>query len=194
MWAYGSLAFSPFLVTTLLVMVGRRDRAWVVATALIAAAAVSVASLAFTPAYGSPPYAYRFAAVLHDVRSGASRTLDADVMTGLVTFPSIHAADAVILGWGSLWLGRLGLPLVVLNVAMLASALLVGGHYLTDIVAGCAVAATMMTAASRLHGGIGRRREALCPVPGHRRAGSADGPAPVPLSPPPPPLPPWSCG
>ena len=51
MWAYGSLAFSPFLVTTLLVLVGRRDRAWIVATALIAATAISVASLAVTPAY-----------------------------------------------------------------------------------------------------------------------------------------------
>lgn len=71
-------------------------------------------------------------------------------MTGLVSMPSFHAAAAVILGWVSLYLGWLRIPLVLLNVAMLLSTIISGSHYLVDLIAGAALAVMAIWAATRL--------------------------------------------
>ena len=169
-FAYLSLSYTPPIVTVSLVISGRRQLAWTVATALIASLALSVCGLALVPAYGRPPYPYQFAQVLATVRDGTSRTLDADVLTGLVTFPSVHAAHSVVLGWASYRLGRRAAPLVALHAAMLASALLIGGHYLVDLAAGVALAVGTIRAAQIVHrrverGGDGR--------PAHHHSASA---------------------
>jgi len=52
----------------------------------------------------------------------------------------MHAAYGVILAKGAMVAGRWCWPIAALNVVMIATALLVGGHYLVDIIAGCAVA------------------------------------------------------
>lgn len=136
MLAYNSFTVTPWLAMVLLIWRGQRWRAWAVLTAMMICAALMVLCLLITPAVGTPPYPYAFETVLAGVRSGELRTLDTSVITGLVTFPSMHAADAVILAVAFGWLGRWAAPLILLNVIMFFSALVVGGHYAVDLVAG----------------------------------------------------------
>ena len=94
-----------------------------------------------------------FIGTMKGARDGTLTTLGGDSLTGIITFPSFHAAGAVILAWG--WRGMRGLawPGLILNLLMILSALIGGGHYLVDLVAGAAVAA----ASIRLAGAIQRR-------------------------------------
>jgi membrane-associated phospholipid phosphatase len=156
-WIYMSLGWMPQLLFILLAIIGRAEHAWATLNALLATLVVSVACLALMPAYGSPPYAYQFIDVLDGARNGSIRRFDEHALTGLVTFPSMHAAYGVILARGSALVGWIGLPLVMLNVAVVFSALIVGGHYLIDVVAGCALAAIAIWIAQfRWWGGTAR--------------------------------------
>jgi hypothetical protein len=72
-------------------------------------------------------------------RSGAMRVLNIWRIGGIVTFPSFHAAAAVLglWGWWGVWWMR---PFALTMCAgMLAATPLMGGHYFVDIFAGVAV-------------------------------------------------------
>lgn len=139
-WVYNSLTVQPFLLLALLFLTRRAVRAWTLLTAWSLALAFCVAVSALVPAYGTPPYALEFIAVLDGARDGSLRILAAPALTGIVTFPSFHAAGAAMLAWGFHGLpgGRL---MIALNAVMVVSALFVGGHYLIDLIAGLGVAA-----------------------------------------------------
>jgi len=129
--------------------------------ALIVAAAVS----AFVPALGTyhefglsirdfplfRPGAYESHLVDFPlIRDGSMRALDLGAMTGIVTFPSFHAASAAIYLW-ALWPVKLLRPVAILaNVAMIAATPAVGGHYFVDVVAGLALAAASIAVAVRI--------------------------------------------
>ncbi len=84
------------------------------------------------------------------VRDGTLRHLNLFALTGLVTFPSFHAASAVLFAW-ALWPVRWIRPFAVFaNVAMLASTPVDGAHYFIDIIAGVAVAAAAIAAAKAI--------------------------------------------
>jgi membrane-associated phospholipid phosphatase len=77
------------------------------------------------------------------------RHLDLFGLGGIVTFPSFHAASAVLYAW-ALWPVRWMRPIVVLAfTAMLAATPINGGHYLIDIIAGTAIAILAIAAARR---------------------------------------------
>jgi hypothetical protein len=81
------------------------------------------------------------------VRDGVLRHLDLFKLAGIVTFPSFHAASAVLYGW-ALWPIRWARPvMVILNGAMLASTPVGGGHYFIDLIAGIAVTLLAIAAA-----------------------------------------------
>jgi membrane-associated phospholipid phosphatase len=149
--AYDSFAVTPLLAMMLLLWRGERWRAWAVLTALTSCAAIMIVFLLMTPAFGMPPFPYAFEAVLAGVRNGEQRTLDTSVITGIVTFPSMHAADAVILATAFSWLGRWAVPLVMLTIAMFFSALIVGGHYAVDLLAGGCVGLVCIQGSRWLH-------------------------------------------
>jgi membrane-associated phospholipid phosphatase len=151
-WIYNSLAYTPIVALVLLNLSGRSRHAWVLVTALVATAFVCIACAATVPAYGTPPFPYDFEGVLSSVRDGSLRTLSGSVITGIVTFPSMHAADAVILICAFRWLGRWAAPLLVLNLLMFMSALVVGGHYMIDLLVGGAVGGAVLYGSLRLHG------------------------------------------
>jgi membrane-associated phospholipid phosphatase len=84
------------------------------------------------------------------LRDGSFRQLMATGAEGIITFPSLHAALAVILA-AALW----PLPVVrwialVLNAAMLVSIPVDGGHYFIDVFAGIAIAYLSLYATRRL--------------------------------------------
>jgi hypothetical protein len=84
---------------------------------------------------------------LPPTRDGALRHLDHFGLGGIVTFPSFHAASAVLYAW-ALWPARWMRPIVVLAfTAMLAATPINGGHYFIDIIAGTAIAVLAIVAA-----------------------------------------------
>jgi hypothetical protein len=100
------------------------------------------------------------------VRDGSLRHLDLLKLAGIVTFPSFHAASALLYAW-ALWPVRWMRPITLLaNGAMLASAPIDGGHYFADLVAGLAIAGLAVWVARRVSDGLTRRRTADPPSPG----------------------------
>jgi hypothetical protein len=91
---------------------------------------------------------------LHDlplVRDGSLRVLDIMKLGGIITFPSFHAAAAVLFLWAlwSVWWMR---PLALIaNVGMLLVTPMGGGHYFVDVFAGMG-AAVLAIAAARVIG------------------------------------------
>lgn len=84
---------------------------------------------------------------LGPVRAGTLRHLDLFGLAGIVTFPSFHAASALLYGW-ALWPVRWIRPIAVLaNGAMLASTPIDGGHYFVDLIAGLVIAFVAIVAA-----------------------------------------------
>jgi hypothetical protein len=87
---------------------------------------------------------------LEPVRTGALRQIDLFGLAGIVTFPSFHAASAVLYAW-ALWPVRWIRPIALAaNAAMLASTPIAGGHYFCDLLAGVAVALVAIVVAVRL--------------------------------------------
>jgi PAP2 superfamily protein len=81
------------------------------------------------------------------VRDGSLRHLELFALTGIVTFPSFHAASAALYAWAfwPVWWAR---PVgVVVNAVMLAGTPIDGGHYFVDLAGGVAVTAVAIVAA-----------------------------------------------
>ena len=80
-----------------------------------------------------------YLAHLKALREGSMTTIDLRGLTGLITFPSYHSVMAVLLAYAArgTFLSFLSL---VLNALMLVSVPTEGGHYLTDAIAGIAIA------------------------------------------------------
>jgi hypothetical protein len=84
------------------------------------------------------------------LRDGNLRALDLFRLGGVVTFPSFHAAAAVLYAW-ALWPVRWIRWLALLpNAAMLVATPIGGGHFLADVIAGIIVAGLSILAACRI--------------------------------------------
>jgi len=106
---------------------------------------------------------------LGPVRDGALRHLDLFGLAGIVTFPSFHAASAVLYAW-AFWPVRWMRPIALIaNGAMLAATPIDGGHYFIDLIAGIAIAAFAIIAARTLGRRLAEQRavgETIAPVAG----------------------------
>ncbi len=91
---------------------------------------------------------------LPPTRDGTLRNLSLLSLAGVVTFPSFHAASAVLFTW-ALWPVRgMRTIAIISNGLMLAATPIFGGHYFIDIAAGLAVAALAIAAARRFSGRV----------------------------------------
>jgi hypothetical protein len=84
------------------------------------------------------------------LRDGSLRHIDYDNLAGIVSFPSFHAAAAVLFLWAFWpvrWIGPIAL---VANCAMLLATPIGGGHYFVDIFAGIAIAAISIMTVTRI--------------------------------------------
>ncbi|MGH6642059.1 MAG: phosphatase PAP2 family protein [Bradyrhizobium sp.] len=99
--------------------------------------------LGVDPAQFTSLDASMYQAQLRDIlalRDGSLRHLELFKITGIVSFPSFHAASAVLYIW-ALWPVRfVGGAAVVLNVLMMASTPVIGAHYVIDVFGGVALA------------------------------------------------------
>jgi membrane-associated phospholipid phosphatase len=84
------------------------------------------------------------------VRDGTLRVLHLSQLGGIITFPSFHAAVAMLAMWGPwcLWWMR-PIGLIIMGGMLIATPLL-GGHYFVDVIAGVLVAAVAIAVVTRL--------------------------------------------
>jgi hypothetical protein len=84
------------------------------------------------------------------VRDGSILNISRLAPTGLITFPSFHAANAVLLAWALWHVPCLRYPGLVLNGLMLLVTPLHGSHFLVDVLAGGLNAVVAIAGASIL--------------------------------------------
>lgn len=163
-WSYALIGCPIFGVPVALGWTGRYWRLQVFILAFALALIVTTIASIFVPAIGTydvfnihpdpnvfTPGGYRD--FLHDfplVRDGTLRELSYRSLTGLVTFPSFHAASAVLYLWAFWPVRWVGPALAVVNVMMLLATPVVGGHYFVDILAGIGIALAAITAATHI--------------------------------------------
>lgn len=163
--AYSTLAWQPVVLIGLLA-IGRHQR--MVQTFVLAWSIALFATLAispFTPALGNFLHhgiaqadypairvtaAWGFAENFAAMRSGTSQLITRESLDGLVTFPSFHTSGAVVLAMGWSAIGKARAAFCLLNAAMIVSAVLIGGHYLVDVLAGIVIALAAWLAAQGL--------------------------------------------
>ena len=168
---YQSLTLQMTTVVLCLAFSGRLVWLRVYTLAFVLAALVTIAISVVLPAAGAWPY-YRLTAadssrilpvvhtswpVFYGLRDGTFRALVAVGSEGIITFPSLHAALAVIVA-AALWpVPVLRWIFLVLNVAMLVATPIDGSHYFIDILAGVALAALCLVAAQAVAARTGAR-------------------------------------
>jgi membrane-associated phospholipid phosphatase len=162
-WAYLSMSLQAVFVVVILSWRGQTTRAWHLATATFILFLVAVLLFPIFPADGRfvlcglrPPEIpvvgnyCDYGPILHRLNDGTLRVLDRSMAIGMVTFPSAHAAAGVLLIW-AVWPIRWLRPIfVILNTALCVGAIVIGSHYLIDIVGGVAVAFASVFAARKL--------------------------------------------
>ena len=159
---YLSLSVQMTAVVLLLGFTGRLPWLRVYMLAFIFAALVTIAMSALFPAEGAwlhyglksgaaaMPVSHTSWPVFFGLRDGSFRLLMAVGSEGIITFPSLHAALAVILVaafWPvpiARWLG------VSINSLMLAATPIDGSHYFVDVLAGVGIAVLCLAAARTL--------------------------------------------
>lgn len=101
-----------------------------------------------------------YLATLRGLREGTSRSLIATGAEGIINFPSLHAALGLLFAL-ALWPVRvLRWVWLVLNVTMIFTVPVEGGHYFVDVFAGIAIAAASLVVAHA----IVRRAHAATPA------------------------------
>lgn len=148
--AYQSFLVQVALVPVLLLLLGeaRRAHAFMIAYGLLTLIAAVVAI--WFPAYGTYAhygysgaefanintyFGFEFIEHFEAVRNNEVFVVSTDAMSGILTFPSVHAGVAYLLIWATwtnIWLRY---PFLVLNLAMALAAVVNANHYFVDIIA-----------------------------------------------------------
>ncbi|MEQ8480751.1 MAG: phosphatase PAP2 family protein [Hoeflea sp.] len=148
--AYQSFLVQVALVPMLLLLLGeaRRAHAFMIAYGLLTLIAAVVAI--WFPAYGTYAhygysgaefanintyFGFEFIEHFEAVRNNEVFVVSTDAMSGILTFPSVHAGVAYLLIWATwshIWLRY---PFLALNLAMALAAVVNANHYFVDIIA-----------------------------------------------------------
>ncbi len=116
-----------------------------------------MATVAKTSSFDNLPMLGRATAdIVLALREGALKSIDLNALNGIISFPSLHAAVAVIVPYTLRWNKLLFWPMVAVDAVMLISAIPSGNHYLTDVIGGAAVAGLAILSAGRIEDGLGR--------------------------------------
>jgi hypothetical protein len=173
---YLSLTLQMTTVVLCLAFSGRLIWLRVYTISFFFAALISIAVSAVLPAAGAWPYYALTAAdsphilpavstswpVFDGLRDGTFRDLVAVGSEGIITFPSLHAALAVIV-IAALWpVAILRWVFLALNAVMLIATPIDGSHYFIDVFAGVATAVLCLAAARRIAQAV--QRERLAPA------------------------------
>jgi membrane-associated phospholipid phosphatase len=153
-YAYASLTYQVLLFVPVVFLTGYGQIGWQFVLAWSIALAMCVMIFPFAPALGGYLHyqlepkdfpevrvlaTWLFVAPFHALRDGSLSIVELSTLDGIITFPSYHAAVAVLLAWAASGIPYLRYPMIVLNLVMLVSAVPIGGHYLVDVIAGSLV-------------------------------------------------------
>ena len=164
-FGYRAFSWQPLLVPIFLCLSGKAARAYQFSLAFVLTVVATVVISAFLPATG----AYTFLGLspadyphLHPIadfdhmrhlpllREGKMRVLEIGQLTGIVTFPSFHAAGAILYLWAWWAIPWMRAIVLVCNALLLLSTPIDGGHYFIDVIAGAALAVLFILAVRRL--------------------------------------------
>jgi membrane-associated phospholipid phosphatase len=174
---YGFIKWPLLGIPIILAMTLRLIRLQQFILALNIALAVTIVISTFVPAIGtyyglnlSPPEKFPlinssvYAAQLRDIlslRDGSLRQLELFKLAGIVSFPSFHAASAVLYMW-ALWPVRsVRSATIGINALMIAATPVIGAHYLIDVIGGIALAAGSILLAKHLFRILASRNAAV---------------------------------
>ncbi|WP_277978970.1 phosphatase PAP2 family protein [Sphingomonas phyllosphaerae] len=159
--AYHSLVLQMVACVLVLAGTGRLERLQRTMAAAILAGGVTVLVSGLLPATGNlfdpdryrqlwTSVAWRDHGLVLGLRDGSIRQLDLSHMTGIVSFPSYHAALAAILLWGLYPLTQLRVPAAIWAGLTILATPLFGGHYAVDVLAGLLLAIVALSVARGL--------------------------------------------
>jgi membrane-associated phospholipid phosphatase len=94
--------------------------------------------------------AWSFGPAIHAIRDEGARYITRELMVPFVSFPSYHAVAAVLLSWAAWPIKKLRWPILLLNLCMSFSALIIGAHYLVDLIGGAVIAVVSIALATRM--------------------------------------------
>lgn len=106
---------------------------------------------------------FLFVPVIEALRAGTLHVVSLHHALGLVTFPSYHAALGVIFAWGWSRMPWLRWPGIAVNLLLIASTPIYGGHYFVDVLAGFAVAVVSLVGLRALAAWSSKRHRASNP-------------------------------
>ncbi|OWK29025.1 phosphatase PAP2 family protein [Sphingomonas mucosissima] len=159
--AYYSLVVQMVGCIVLLAGIGQLERLRTAIAAAILAGAVTIVLSGLLPAMGNlfdpdhyralwPSVAWQDRDLVLALRNGTVREIDMSHMTGIVSFPSYHAALPVILFWGLYPVSRLRVPAAIWAGLTIVATPLFGGHYAVDVLAGLLLAMLSLAVARSL--------------------------------------------
>lgn len=179
--AYVGLNWAPQLLILLLVVFRPPVFAWRFLTAWLICLLLTATVYPFFPAvatfhhYDLGPemmtgttaqISWKLPHIMEGLRTGATRSLGVDQLTGVVTMPSFHAAGAIMLIHGYATLRWLRWPAALVGGAMFIAAVPVGGHYLIDVIAGLVLALLSILTANMILRRLSRSEEIVVhPIP-----------------------------
>ncbi len=143
--AYYSLLPQTVVIILSLNFLGEIGRAWELPWLLLVSSIILIPFSIFSPALG--PFAYfhinestPYIQIITDLHNGTFRTLDFHTMQGVVTFPSFHAASAIMLTYAARGTKALFPGILVINILMFLATPTLGGHFFVDVWGGIALA------------------------------------------------------
>lgn len=143
--AYASLLPQMMALLVLLNYAGQTRRCWEMIWMFIAGCAGCILVSMFWPAVGAFGH-FNIEASRGYVRTfmgfydGTMTVIGKDPIEGLVQFPSLHAALAVIYTWSARGLGRAFPVFLILNILLFISTAPIGGHHFADLWGGAVLA------------------------------------------------------
>jgi len=154
--AYASGLLQMVFVVVFLGLTGRREALEEFMLLLIGATLLTIVASGVLPAAGAWKHyavagSFDLSSLSHfePLRDGSLREIALEKMQGLISIPSLHAAMAVLLVH-AVRTSRVVLPVFgALDLAMLASTPIAGGHYLVDVLAGVALALALIAFSRR---------------------------------------------
>lgn len=184
---YESIYLSPAVLLGYFAWAGRKAEARLFILSFWAAATITLVVFAFVPAKGPlallwrgplpyvPASALYQAELIPGLRSHILHRINLSELQGPVSFPSFHAASAVLYMYAAWPVRPLRWPIVIVNLAMLLATPVEGTHYLIDIIAGAVVALAAMAITRAVTSHYARRNSGTVRLERHGRSVASPG-------------------
>lgn len=166
--AYDAFSYQLLLVPIILWLWRQGEMLWPYIAAYSVALILTIIVFPFFPAVGPynhfgishadlEPRQWNFGPYIEGLRSGHIRDMT-QTSSGLISVPSFHATAGVLFMWSCGRIPYLRWAFFLLNTTMVVSAMVIGSHYLVDLMAGVAVAMIAIKVAPFLVGSIRREK------------------------------------